>query len=85
MATETKLVDAQNIRQTPTGMAPSSQPFFVVHAGHQTLLDARNPLARWKLGEITDHSADPIKEREFRLKFGQRVMKAINEHDDEPS
>jgi hypothetical protein len=84
MARDSKLVDAQNIRQTPTGMAPSSQPFFVVHAGHQTILDSRNPLARWKLGEIADHTADPIKEREFRLRVRPAGDEGDQQHDDEP-
>ena len=77
------IADPQNLRVTPTGMAPSSQAFFVVHAGHQTVLDSRNPFARWRTELPVDYSADPIKEREFRQVFGARVMAALNTHEDE--
>lgn len=71
------IVDEQDILTTPTGMAPISQAFFVVHAGHQTVLDAQNPLAREAIELEPNLSLDPIEEREFRVAFGTQVMEAI--------
>lgn len=71
------IADEQDILTTPTGMAPISQAFFVAHAGHQTVLDAQNPLAREAIGLIDNYSLNPTEEREFRLAFGQQVMEAI--------
>lgn len=70
-------VDPANLRATPTGMAPSSQAWFVVHAGHQTILDSRNPLARRALNLQTDEGLDPTQAREFRQEFGALVSAAL--------
>jgi hypothetical protein len=73
----TLIADPANLRATPTGMAPSSQAFFVVHKGHQTILDSRNPLARAQLSLAQDASINPVEEREFRQDFGALVMAAL--------
>lgn len=73
-----EIKNPEDIKTTPTGMAPASQSFFVVQHGYQTVLDARNPFARYQLDLEVDGTFNPIEAREWRTQFAQKVMDAIN-------
>ena len=73
----TPIVDPENVRATPSEMAPTSQAVFVFHPGHQTILDARDPLWRQRLGLALDLSVNPLQEREFRQVGGALVQAAL--------
>lgn len=65
-----------DLLSTPTGMAPAVATRFVVHEGHQTILDSRNPLKRAQLG-IVDRSEDPLLNRVGLLQVAAAVEAAL--------